>query len=175
MRRAALCIVPTGCALLLGACTANTRLYEGYDTGVVWRALVTVAQQPQYKDWIVAANDVWVDEAERRIEVHRHVRRVYHQPMAPPHREQRTWRFEIRMVCEQPPEAEFLSRGFGLPAEALAESQRYFTGVEGLLLSPAGEAAQPEGDRELMDSMGLDEQAPEPTAPPPQPDFRGPP
>ena len=163
MSRGALHMALPALALVLGACTSQTRVYEGYDPDAVWRAMVTAAQQPHYPDWKVTGNDVWVDEARHRIEVLRLVRRVYIQPTAPPHREERTWRFEMRLTHPEPPQATFVSRGFGMPTEAQSEALRYFADVEHVLLNlpeePTSTAREPEpeSDRKVMDSVGLDE------------------
>jgi hypothetical protein len=165
MNRSTSCVAIAASVLLLAACTSEVRVFDGYDPGTVWQAMLTAAQQPRYPDWKVTANDVWVDETRHRIEVLRLVRRVYFQPAAPPHHEDRTWRFEMRLEHSEPPEATFVSRGFGMPTEAQAEALRYFADVEAALLH-LPEPPPPESDREVIDSMGLDDPRPEPVGQP---------
>ncbi len=165
MRRGIPCVAIAASVLLLAGCTSEVRVFDGYDPGIVWQAMITAAQKPRYPDWKVTANDVWVDEAKHRIEVLRLVRRVYYQPTAPPQHEERTWRFEMRLEHSDPPEAEFVSRGFGMPTEAQAEALRYFADVEGVLLD-LPESPPSESDRDVIDSVGLDDPRPEPVGQP---------
>lgn len=119
--------------LPLAGCATVRQSFPGSTADQVWTALVTVAERPQYDDWTVPTNDVWVDEPNRRIEVYRRLQRVLYRPGAGPHRERRTWRFEIRLEPTDPPEAVFESRGWGVPAQAQIEGGRYFGDVLNLL------------------------------------------
>ena len=69
-------------ALLLGGCTTVNHSFPDHDSGPVWTAMVAVAEQPRYDDWKVLDNDVWVDEAERRIRIRdiADIRRGYVEP-----------------------------------------------------------------------------------------------
>lgn len=125
--------------------------------GEVWAAMVTAAKTPVYDDWKVLSNDVHVIEAQRRLEIYRQVERVLYRADAPPHREERTWRFAVILRETDPPRAEFTSRGFGMPTEAQAESRRYFAEVYDVLAGVPLEAAVPQ-DEEVIDSMGLDDE-----------------
>jgi hypothetical protein len=171
MSRFARLATATASAVVLAGCTSEVRIFDGYHPDVVWQAMVTAAHEPRYPDWKVTANDVWVDEARHRIEVLRLVRRVYFQPTAPPHHEDRTWRFEMRLQRSDPPEAKFVSRGFGMPTEAQSEALRFFADVEHLLLKlpPEPHPAAAEADRSVMDSVGIDDERPEPAGQPGEP------
>ena len=119
--------------LPLAGCATVRQSFPGSTADQVWTALVVVAERPQYDDWTVPTNEVWVDEPNRRIEVYRRLQRVLYRPGAGPHRERRTWRFEIRLESTDPPEAVFESRGWGVPAQAQIEGGRYFSDVLNLL------------------------------------------
>ena len=150
------CLVPG----LSAGCTNVTQTFPGRSADQVWTALVAVANEPRYDDWAVAANEAWVDESQRRIEIFRHLRRVLYAPGtgSEPRPENRTWRFEVRLVGDDPPEATFRSRGFAVPAHAGEEAVRYFADVRELLTSPPGETAVEPSDQDLLDALGLDEE-----------------
>ena len=163
-------LVPVVVLLVAGGCTTIERTFEGYRSDQVWTAMVAAAETPAYADWTVAANDVWVDESEQRIEIHRHLRRVLHRPGADPLRETQTWRFEVRLEGRNPPTASFVSRGIGLPTDAQYEANRFFLDVQDLLLGVPAEARGYDADEAVLDSFGADEQ-PRPTE---EVEFRGP-
>ena len=145
----------------LGGCTTVEHTYEEFSADQVWTAMVAVAETPEYDDWKVVANDVWVDEKNRRVEVYRQVRRVLYSPEAPPHPEQHWWRFEILLDKVDPPTVRFLSRGFAVPAHAWREADRYFADVHDVLRGVPGEI-----ERDTLDAMGLDDTDPDATGEP---------
>jgi hypothetical protein len=141
----------------LGGCTTVRHTFAGHDADQVWAAMVTVAERPRYDDWNVAANDVWIDESKRRIEIHRDLHRVLYRPRSKPLSEQRTWQLEARLFETDPPKAKLISRSVALPSHARIELRRYFADVMDLLSGlPAESAFQPR-DRDLLDALGLDE------------------
>ena len=144
--------------LALAGCASVKHSFDDQDAEHVWKAMVAVAEQPRYDDWTVVANDVWVNEADRRIEIHRRLDRQVHLPPAEPRREQRTWQLEVRLLGTDPPEATFASRGASVPTQLQAEASRYFDDVLDLLGGLPGESAFEPRDRELLDSLGLDEE-----------------
>ena len=146
--------------VITGGCTSVEHSFLGYGSDQVWTAMVAVARTPAYDDWKVAANDVWVDEREYRIEVHRHLRRVLYRPVAEAHRESQTWRFEIRLVELDPPLARFVSRGLGQPTDARREGNRYFLDVHDLLLGAPTEARLLHTLDDLLESPGVDDSTP---------------
>ena len=155
--------------VIMGGCTTVEHSFLGYDSRQVWTAMVAVARTPAYDDWKIAANDVWVDEREYRIEVYRHLRRVLYSPDANPHRESRTWRFEIRLVEFDPPVARLVSRGVGQPTDAQREGKRYFRDVHDVLLGVPTEVTLPGNDDDLLESLGPGETIPgRYTVPPPE-------
>jgi hypothetical protein len=144
--------------LALAGCAGVKHTFEDQDAEHVWKAMVAVAEQPRYDDWTIVANDVWVDEADHRIEIHRRLDRHLHVPGAKPRREERTWQIEVRLLGTDPPRAKFASRNANVPTQLQAEASRYFDDVLDLLSGLPGESAFESRDRELLDSLGLDEE-----------------
>ena len=124
-----LMVVLLAVSMLLG-CTTVHQEFAGLPSDQVWTALVAVAESPDYDDWTVTENEVWVDEAAQRIEIYRRLRRVIHQPAYKARRENREWRFQ---VIFEPPLATFTSRGMGVPSHAQDEADRYFEDVLDML------------------------------------------
>lgn len=120
-------------SFILAGCTTVRQEFIGSSPDQVWTAMVAVAESPSYDDWTVTDNDVWVDEAARRIEIYRRLRRVIHQPASKARRENREWRFQVIFEPTDPPLATFTSRGLGVPFHAHHEAERYFQDVLDLL------------------------------------------
>jgi len=135
-------------AVWMAGCTTVKEVFPREDPGHVWTALVAVAETPDYSDpdpsrrWFVKENHVWVDEERGRIEVYRELDRIRHLTSTTPLRENRTWRFQILFEGGDPPQAVFVSRGWGVPMQAHDEGRRYFADVWAML-GGAGEAAGP--------------------------------
>lgn len=136
----------------LGGCTTVQERFVDQDPDRVWLALVRVAESPDYEStpdvsqrWIVEANDVAVFEEPARIEIYRELTRVRYMNTPEPHRESQTWRFQVVFDGEQ---ATFTSRGWGVPAYALLEGERYFADVRKFLgiaePEPVAETFDPE-------------------------------
>lgn len=134
LRKVALLVVlalPT-----LAACTNRQQAYPDVPPEQLWTAMKAAAREPTYRDWFVLENSVAVDEADRRIEVYRELRRDVVSPSTPPLREDQSWRFTITMDAPpppKPPEATFVSRTAGVPAHAWDEADRFFADVQALL------------------------------------------
>ena len=163
------CVVAIALGLLLTGCTTANRGYPGYSVEQVWQAMVTAAENPTITDWTVTSNNVWPDEKDKRIEVSRRVRRVKHSPESDPLKELRDWRFEITLIESSPPKVRFVSRGFGVPAQAKTEASRYFYDMDRLLGVQVPEDLLRE-DQDFLDSMGLDEETPPQVQDPESPD-----
>ncbi|MSR28774.1 MAG: hypothetical protein EXS03_04255 [Phycisphaerales bacterium] len=78
-------------------CASATRDYPGVTRDALWAAAVGAANHPQYTDWFVAENGVFVDEAELRIEIHRELKRDHAPPGAALRRESETWSLSVRL------------------------------------------------------------------------------
>lgn len=153
---------PIGCLLVLlatlivlGGCTRKRASFEGYDPAQVWTAMTVAAETPEYDDWLISANDVWVDQAENRIEIHRRLKRILHRPGYEPLPEIRTYRFQVSLLHDDPPTAKFISRGPEIPAYVWTERDRYFEDVRRLL-----------GGQPMPAPMTNTEPATQPTMPP---------
>ena len=137
-------VLSAGIVVALSACTPLSATFPEAPPPDVWATLLAVAKTPDYstgppdKRWIVKANEVYVDEGARRIEIYRELDRVLHRPGTQPLREQRTWRFQVTFDEKYPPSAVFLSRGPGVPMQARAEGKRYFGEVHDLLAGGYG-------------------------------------
>jgi hypothetical protein len=134
-------------ALAVTGCTTVSETFPDRDPSQVWRALVVVAESPDYdsgeasEQWIVKDNRVKVFENESRIEIYRKVHRLLDPTSADPRIEKRQWKFQVSFDPNmQPPTATFVSRGFGIPMKAQAEGERYFDDVRDVLSGGAGEA-----------------------------------
>ena len=143
--------------VVLGGCTTMGETFTRHPADQVWTAMIDAANSPTYDDWKVATNEVYVVESQRRIEIFREVERVLYRADAPPHAEDRTWRFEITLLETDPPHAEFVSRGFGKPTDARAESRRFFGDVYDVLADVPIASGADLHDEDATDSMGLDE------------------
>ncbi len=163
--------------VMLGGCTSLQRSFPGAAPDDVWTTLVVVAERPQYEAWKVAANEVWTDEAARRIEIYRELRRILNRPTGQL-REKRSFRLQIRLEPTDPPTVTFLSRGFGVPGYAEEEGLRFLDDVSAILAGPPGaefraeHRAEPqppdEADQEILDALGLDDSEPPPHEPEPE-------
>jgi len=71
-----------------------------------------------------------IDDPARRIGVFRRLSRVVRGPGRRRYHEERHWRFDIRLEELDPPGALFVSRGWGVPQQALMEADLYFAGVQ---------------------------------------------
>ena len=120
-------------------CTVYERKYPGRTADQVWSAMVAVANEPNYESekwgkWHVTKNEVWVDEENARIEMFRELRRVvYKAGMVKPDDQDRTYRITVNLRDSEIPRVRFETRAWEIPADAFAESQRYFDDVGELL------------------------------------------
>lgn len=167
--------VLAGLMMMLVACGCTTvrQEFDGYDSGHVWSAMTAVAESPQYENWRVITNEVWRAPDEARMEVYRELHRAVREPGRKPRIEQREWRFRIEMLDTDPPSARLISRGWGVPAHARIETDRYFRDVRQMLgerpartpeAHPSDHAdddptAQPEEDHSQRETPEADDRA----------------
>ena len=130
--------------VLASGCTSMHREYPGHNDKTVWQVMQAVAREPKQTDWFMIENSVWVDEANKRIEIYRFSRRDRHDPGAQPRRDDRRWRFQVVLDHANPPRVKFVSRGFGVPAHAWEEANLYFDEVGSLLPVEASIAPGPD-------------------------------
>lgn len=130
--RACLAAAASAC---IGGCASQSETFTGKNPEQVWTALVAVAKTPDYRDpdpakrWTVRENNVWVDDAEHRIEIQRKLERDLHNPASNPRHEDREWKIQVTMKPSDPPKAEFMVRNISVPAHEWDEAARYFNQV----------------------------------------------
>ena len=133
-----LCVFGITATILSSGCTSRTQVFEGHGDERVWTAMVAAARTPEYDDWKISDNEVFVDDESRRIEVYRVLRRTLVTPYSDPRREREEWRFRIDLGEQGPaasPEVTFTARQIAIPAHAWDEADRFFNQVR-LLLGP---------------------------------------
>lgn len=101
--------------------------------------MVAAAQTPEYDDWKVRQNEVFVDVSGRRLEVYRVLKRLYVTPFADPRKEDREWRIQVLLTpadSSDSPTVDFTARQVTVPAHVWQEADRYFAQVRSLLGPP---------------------------------------
>merc|ERR1712124_239740 len=63
---------------VLTGCTSKSEVFSGRTPEQVWTVMATVAQEPDYDNWILLENNVWVDSNYDRIEINRRLKRDFH-------------------------------------------------------------------------------------------------
>ncbi|MCI0365319.1 MAG: hypothetical protein L0219_15730 [Phycisphaerales bacterium] len=155
-------LVLVSALLALPGCGTTVRqTFDGRDPDQVWTAMIAVARTPDYsapddytQRWTVRENQVWVDQANQRIEIFRRLERMLHRPRSQPLHEEREWKLQATLEERDPPTVRFTSRQLGVPAHAWDEAERYFDEVWKVLGGKPGQEPAP---------------APQPHVPPPPP------
>lgn len=153
----------------LTGCMSRQMTYPHHTPNQVWTAMQAVANSPQYADWHVTTNEVWVDQQNSRIEVYREVRRTLYRPKAKPQNQRRTWRLQCVLLQQDPPTVRVVSRGMNLPGNAMDEADRYLIDVRRILqteiapipTAPAAEAQPPVSEAPTPQSAEEPETAPD--------------
>lgn len=117
-------------------CTSRSATFEGYGEDQVWSAMVAAARSPEYDDWKVRDNEVYIDESGRRLEVYRILKRLYVTPYSDPRKEEEEWRLQIVLTHDRSldaPAVDFTARQVSVPAHVWREADRYFAQVRTLL------------------------------------------
>jgi hypothetical protein len=144
-------------ASALVGCTTRTQVFEGYSDDQLWTAMVATANAPEYDDWRIRRNEVYVDDDSRRIEVFRVLRRTFVSPHAEPSRQEREWRFEILLARDEElevPMIDFTARQISVPAHVWQEADRYFAQMR-TLLGPVAAPASKSEDAEAADGVPM--------------------
>ncbi len=126
-------------------CTSRSQVFEGYSEDQLWTAMVATARTPVYDDWKVMDNQVFVDEASRRIEIYRVLKRTFVSPHAEPQRESEEWKLQIMLGRDEElgqPLVDFTARQVDVPAHVWDEADRYFLQMR-TLLGPAMSSQTP--------------------------------
>ena len=132
-------ILATGFISATVGCTTRSQVFEGYDQ--LWTAMVASAQKPTYDDWRVMDNEVYVDQATRRIEVYRVLKRTLVTPYSTPRQEEREWKFQIALGRDpelDSPTVDFTARQLVVPAYVWTEADKFFLQMRTSLGVPTG-------------------------------------
>lgn len=124
----------------LSGCTTRSATFDGYSDDQVWSAMVAAAESPDYDDWKIRQNEVFVDASARRLEVYRLLKRLYVTPYSDPRKEDREWRIQVMLTPTEEgesPTVDFTARQVTVPAHVWQEAERYFAQVRSLLGPPA--------------------------------------
>ena len=139
MQKMYLSLAAWAAAMLLAGCVSSRETFEGRDPDQVWTAMVAAARTPDYREpeeepaWIVRENEVWVDEANSRIEIFRRIERDYYKPASRHIHNDREWKITVAMTDRNPPAAKFTVRQLSIPSYAWEEARRYFDQVHAIL------------------------------------------
>ena len=132
-------ILATGFISATVGCTTRSQVFEGYGDDQLWTAMVASAQKPTYDDWQVMDNEVYVDEATRRIEVYRVLKRTLVTPYSTPRQEEREWKFQIALGRDpelDSPTVDFTARQLVVPAYVWTEADKFFLQMRTSLGAP---------------------------------------
>jgi hypothetical protein len=152
-------------AALLCGCTSRSQVFEGYADDQLWTAMVATARTPEYDDWKITENEVFVDETGRRVEIYRVLRRTLVSPYADARRETAEWRFQVALSADEgTPMIDFTARQAAVPAHVWTEADRYFAQMRTLLGPPATRASTAEAPPTESTAESTAEPTPEPTA-----------
>ena len=113
---------------LLGCNQGTYSTFEGYSPDQVWTAMTAVAEAPDYDDWTMSTNDVWIDPDANRIEIFRRLKRHLHRPGSKPIFQSREFRMRVTLDAQDPPVVWFKNRGLQVPAHVWEERDRYMDG-----------------------------------------------
>ena len=131
--------------LLFAGCSSRTATFPGFSDPEVWNAMVTVAKNPEYKDWFVFENEVWTDRPSGEIEIHRFLRRDLVRVGQDPERQEERWNFQIVFQHSDPPTIGFSARQVKIPAHLWREADRYFADMRSILgIEPGAGVAEVE-------------------------------
>jgi hypothetical protein len=166
--------------LVLTGCVTQRTTFENRDADEVWTAMVAVAKTPKYqsedpaKRWHVRENQVWVDEANNRIEIYRKLDRILYQPASHPRYEDREWKFEVALEDRNPPTVVFRDREMGIPSHTWDEADHYFAEVRDLLAGAPDKTSPPQSVPQSQPVPPVDELQTPDVAPPPADDMQKP-
>ncbi|MED5508622.1 MAG: hypothetical protein VX684_12405 [Planctomycetota bacterium] len=130
--------------VLLAGCTTKTAVFPDRTPEQVWTVMVAAARFPDYSDWTIMSNDVWIDGNYDRLEIHRRLKRDYHQPQLEPVRQVETYDLQFVLERTEPPAITGTVRNTVIPVKGAAQLDLYFEQVRALLSPTAIEPSMPE-------------------------------
>jgi hypothetical protein len=124
--------------IFMAGCTSKSEIFSGRSPEQVWTVMATVAQEPEYDNWILLENNVWVDPNYDRIEINRRLKRDYHDEGADALRQIETLDMQFVLERTDPPAVTGTVRNRMIPVKALAALDEFFAEMH-QLLEPANE------------------------------------
>ena len=122
-------------AILLGVgCNTVSRDYPGVSHDELWQAALGAARNPQYSNWFVTENGVFVDAGANRIEIYRQLKRDYAEPGEALRRQSETWTFSVLVEADhRVPKIILNSRAAIRPPNFLTEADHFFGEIDSRL------------------------------------------
>ena len=148
--------------VLLAGCTTKTAVFPDRTPEQVWTVMVTAARFPDYPDWTLMTNDVWIDANYDRLEIHRRLKRDYHQPRLEPVRQVETYDLQFVLERTEPPAITGTVRNPVIPVKGTAQLDLYFEQVRALLAPTSIESSMPETPGEGGDDSDAPVDLPDP-------------
>jgi hypothetical protein len=117
----------------LAGCTTKSEVFPGRTPEQVWTVMATVAQEPDYENWILLENNVWLDPNYDRIEINRRLKRDYHDEGANSARQVETLNMQFVLEKTDPPAVTGTMRNRMIPVKARAALEEFFAEMHDLL------------------------------------------
>ena len=124
--------------ILTAGCTSKSEVFPGRSPEQIWTVMTTVAQEPEYDNWILLENNVWLDLNYDRIEINRRLKRDYHDEGADALRQVETLDMQFVLERTDPPIVTGTVRNRMIPVKARAALDEFFSEMH-QLLSPVNE------------------------------------
>ena len=132
-----------GILAFLAGCTSQSAVFKDRSPEQVWAAMVSVAEDPNYDNWVVVENNVWVDSVFDRLEIQRRIKRDLRRPEIGTVREE--YELEMQAVLErtEPPAITLTVRNWMLRGKAVMAIDQYFGEVRDVLDLDSRESQAP--------------------------------
>ena len=134
---------------VLAGCTSKSEVFSGRTPEQVWTVMATVAEEPDYANWILLENNVWVDSNYDRIEINRRLKRDYHDEGANSQRQIETLDMQYVLERTDPPAVTGTVRSRMIPVKAHAALDQFFAEMHKLL------APSPRSEVEVVEMIEL--------------------
>jgi len=133
MHRPGRAIFIVGILALLAGCTSKSAVFKDRSPEQVWTAMVTVAENPGYDNWVVVENNVWVDSIFDRLEIQRRIKRDLRRPEIGTVREE--YEIEMQAVLErtEPPAVTLTVRNWMIRGKAVMAIDQFMGEVRDVL------------------------------------------
>ena len=135
---------------LLAGCTSKSEFFPGRSPEQVWTVMATVAQKPQYENWILLENNVWLDPNYDRIEINRRLKRDFHDDGGNAQRQIEVLNMQFVLERTIPPAVTGTVRNRMIPVRAHAALDEFFAEMH-QLLDPVAEGEVDSGIVEMVE------------------------